>query len=127
MQVTLATTTEILLAKLLAGWTTGLVYLVVALPALVIALIQGATPPRGCDYHRRRRRSAGHRGTLIVAVLVLVIEIGIVSAIGVGLSAVIARPLFSVAATYLIVMLLVLGTLIAFGLGTLAFGLRHRR
>ncbi|MGO1855291.1 MAG: ABC transporter permease [Microbacteriaceae bacterium] len=120
VQVTLATTSEILVAKLLAGWATGLVYLVVALPALVIALIQGyATPPEGVFY-TSAAAVPPHPATLIVSVLVLAIEIGVVAAIGVGLSAVIARPLFSVAATYLVVMLLVLGTLIAFGLGTFA-------
>jgi len=106
VQVTLATTADILLAKLLAGWVTGLVYLLVALPALLYALVSGDEAPRA--------------GTLVVAVLVLAAEIGVISAIGVGLSAVIARPLFSVAATYLVVMLLVIGTLISFGLGMLA-------
>ncbi|WP_119696096.1 ABC transporter permease [Microbacterium halotolerans] len=119
VQVTLATTSEILAAKLLAGWATGLVYLVVALPALVIALIQGyASPPETVFY--ASETVPPHPATLIVSVLVLAVEIGVVAAIGVGLSAVIARPLFSVAATYLVVMLLVLGTLIAFGLGTFA-------
>ena len=106
VQVTLATTADILVSKLLAGWVTGLVYLIVALPALLYALVSGSEGPRV--------------GTLAVALVVLVAEVGIISAIGVGLSAVIARPLFSVAATYLEVMLLVIGTLIAFGLGTLA-------
>lgn len=123
VQVTLATTTEILLAKLLAGWTTGLVYLVVALPALIFAFARGAGRPEGVTMIADGSAgSVGQSiGTLAVALVILIVEIGIVSAIGVGLSAVIARPLFSVAATYLIVMLLVLGTLIAFALGTLAF------
>ncbi|MGO3661246.1 ABC transporter permease, partial [Microbacterium gubbeenense] len=122
VQVTLATTTEILLAKLLAGWTTGLVYLVVALPALIFAFARGAGRPEGVTMIADGSAgSVGQSiGTLAVALVILIVEIGIVSAIGVGLSAVIARPLFSVAATYLIDMLLVLGTLIAFALGTLA-------
>ncbi|MFP3394611.1 hypothetical protein SB782_38210, partial [Brevibacillus sp. SIMBA_076] len=62
VQVTLATTTDILLAKLLAGWATGLVYLLVALPALLYALVSGDEAPRA--------------GTLVVAVLVLAAEIG---------------------------------------------------
>ena len=39
------------------------------------------------------------------------------AAIGVGVSAIVARPVFSVATTYLLVAALTLGTLIAFGLG----------
>ncbi|WP_244632436.1 MULTISPECIES: hypothetical protein [unclassified Microbacterium] len=57
---------------------------------------------------------------LLVSLLVLAAEIIIVAAIGVGLSGLIARPLFSVATTYLVVSALVFGTLIAFGLGGLA-------
>ncbi|WP_156761560.1 ABC transporter permease [Microbacterium karelineae] len=119
VQVTLATTAEILVAKLLAGWATGLVYLVVAIPALMFALIRGEIePPQG--WMGASAAEPAHPATLLVAVLVLAIEIGVIAAIGVGLSAIIARPLFSVAATYLVVMLLVLGTVIAFGLGTFA-------
>jgi len=113
VQVTLATTTEILLAKLFAGWATGLVYLLAALPVLLFALVWGYAQPGEAAVQP-------HPMTLLVSVVVLIVEIGVVSAIGVGLSAVIARPLFSVAATYLIVMLLVVGTLIAFGLGGFA-------
>ncbi|MUG03704.1 ABC transporter permease, partial [Bacillus tequilensis] len=49
--------------------------------------------------------------------LVLLVEIVVVAAMGVGLSGLIARPLFSIAATYLVVAALVIGTVIAFGLG----------
>lgn len=123
VQVTLATTGEILAAKVLAGWATGLVYLVAALPALVYALIRGSiAPPMPYAEHTMRSGMEGvlHPGALAVSLVVLVVEIGVIAAIGVGLSAVIARPLFSVAATYLVVMLLTVGTLIGFGLGTLA-------
>lgn len=122
VQVTLATTSEILLAKLLAGWTTGLVYLVVALPALIFAFVREALRPGVTMIADGGAGSVVPSiGTLAVALVILIVEIGVISAIGVGLSAVIARPLFSVAATYLIVMLLVLGTLIAFALGSFAF------
>ena len=47
---------------------------------------------------------------LLVSLLVLAAEIVVVAAIGVGLSGLIARPLFSVAATYLVVSGLVVGT-----------------
>jgi ABC-type transport system involved in multi-copper enzyme maturation permease subunit len=102
MQVTLATTGEILLGKFLAAWIAGLAFLVVALPFLVVATLAGGLQP----------------GTIVTSLLILVLEVGVVAGIGVGLSAIIARPLFSVAATYLVVATLTVGTLIAFGLGT---------
>ncbi|WP_110588109.1 ABC transporter permease [Microbacterium suaedae] len=120
VQVTLATTAEILVAKLLAGWVTGLVYLVAAVPALVFALIRGQFAPPAPNWAGLAGQDTIHPATLIVSILILAVEIGVFAAIGVGLSAVIARPLFSVAASYLVVMLLVIGTVIAFGLGTFA-------
>lgn len=103
LQVTRATTREIILGKFLAAWIAGLAFLVVALPFLVIATIAGDLRP----------------ATIATSLVILVIEVGVVAAIGVGLSAIVARPLFSVASTYLVVAALTLGTLIAFGLGTL--------
>ncbi|WP_349829073.1 ABC transporter permease [Brevibacterium litoralis] len=125
VQVTLATTAEILLAKVVAGWITGIAYLVVAVPALVFALVQGAVVPEdplaaGAPSAVESLDPPRLALTLMVSILVLAVEIGVLAAIGVGLSAVIARPLFSVAASYLLVMLLTVGTLVAFGLGTLA-------
>ncbi|MFS0712809.1 ABC transporter permease [Microbacterium sp. 2P01SA-2] len=105
VQVTLARTSEILLGKVLAAWITGLAFAVVAAPFLVIATLAGGVDPV----------------VVVVSLVVLVIEIGVIAAIGVGLSGLIARPLFSVAATYLVVSGLVFGTLIAFGLGATAF------
>lgn len=58
--------------------------------------------------------------TVAVSLLVLLAEIAVVAAVGVGFSGILARPLFSVAATYLTVAALVFGTLIAFTLGGLA-------
>jgi len=104
IQVTAATTGDIMLGKLLAAIATGGAFLVVALPFLAFSLIGG-----GADAL-----------VLLISLLVLVVEIVIVAAIGVGLSGLIARPLFSVAATYLVVAGLVIGTLIAFTLGGLA-------
>ncbi len=101
MQVTLATTGEILLGKFLAAWIAGLAFLVVALPFLIIATLAGNLLP----------------AAIATSLIILVVEVGVVAGIGVGLSAIIARPLFSVAATYLVIALLTVGTLIAFGLG----------
>ena len=51
-----------------------------------------------------------------VSLLVLAIELGLVCALGVGISALAGRPLFSIVTTYMMVALLCIGTLIAFGL-----------
>lgn len=101
VQVTRATTGEIVFGKLLAAVVTGAAFLVVAIPFLIFAMLTGGVSPL----------------TGFVSVLVLLAEIVVVAAIGVGFSGVLARGLFSVAATYLVVAAFVLGTLIAFGLG----------
>ncbi|WP_194420271.1 ABC transporter permease [Microbacterium abyssi] len=101
VQVTAASTGDIMLGKLLAAIATGGVFLLVAVPFLGVSLLAGGV----------------HPATLAVSLLVLAAEIVVVAAIGVGLSGLIARPLFSVAATYLVVAALAIGTLIAFGLG----------
>jgi ABC-type transport system involved in multi-copper enzyme maturation permease subunit len=101
VQVTLATTGEILLGKFLAAWTTGLAFIVVAIPFIVTATLMGGISPL----------------VFVISIVVLIIEIGVVAGIGVALSGILARPLFSVASTYLVVATLVIGTLIAFALG----------
>jgi len=109
VQVTLVTTTEIVLGKFLAAWISGLAFLVVALPFLLIAMVAGSLNP----------------AVVFVSLIILIVEVGIVAAIGVGFSAVFARPLFSVASTYLVVAALTIGTLIAFSLG--GFALRSEQ
>lgn len=104
VQVTLATTGEIVLGKFLAAWVAGLAFLVVALPFLVIATLAGGLAP----------------ATIATSLAVLVLEVGVVAAVGVGFSAIVARPLFSVACTYLVIAALTVGTLIAFVLGGLS-------
>ena len=83
VQVTLATTGDILVGKLLAAWVTGLAFLAVAVPFLVLATVSGGVSI----------------AVLLVSLLVLVVEVGVVAAIGVGLSGILARPLFSVGVT----------------------------
>ncbi|NHI15939.1 ABC transporter permease [Microbacterium excoecariae] len=123
VQVTLATTPEILAARFLAGWATGLVYLAAALPVVGFALLDDALwwgdGSAGCFGSGCPAAPVAAWG-IAAAILVLAAEVGVIAAIGVGLSAIIAKPLFSVAATYLVVMMLVVGTLIAFALGTFA-------
>lgn len=100
VQVTLVSTGQIVAGKFLAAWLTGLAFVAVAVPFLTVTAIAGGV--------------AG--GTLAVSIAVLVVEIAIVAAFGVGLSGILNRPLFSVVATYLVVAALTVGTLIAFGL-----------
>lgn len=106
VQVTLATTGEILFGKLLAAWITGLAFALVAAPFLVIATLAGDVQPL----------------TVVVTLVVLIVETGVIAAIGVALSGILARPLFSVAVTYLVVAALSVGTLIGFGLIGAAVG-----
>lgn len=100
VQVTLATTADILFGKFLAAWITGLAFALVAVPFLLIATLAGEVRP----------------GTVATSLVVLVVETGIIAAIGVALSGILARPLFSVAVTYLVVAALAVGTVIGFGL-----------
>lgn len=100
VQVTLATTGEILFGKFLAAWITGLAFAAVAAPFLIVATLTGDVNP----------------WTVVVALVVLVVEIGVVAGIGIALSGILARPLFSVAVTYLVVAALAVGSLIGFGL-----------
>ncbi|WP_435743208.1 ABC transporter permease [Microbacterium sp. PMB16] len=104
IQVTAVSTGDIMVGKLLAAIATGGAFLVVALPFLGVSLLGGGANPL----------------VLLISLLVLAVEIIVVAAIGVGLSGLIARPLFSVATTYLVVAGLVIGTLIAFALGGMA-------
>ena len=103
-QVTLVTTWQLVLGKFLAAWVTALGFLAVASPFVIIAAVAGGLSPV----------------SLLVSIIVLAVELGVVAAIGVGLSGVIPRPLFSVVVTYLVVAALSLGTLIAFALGGVA-------
>lgn len=103
-QVTLITTWELIMGKFLAAWVTALAFLAAAVPFLVYASIVG-------------RLGAGAIG---VSIAILAIELGVVAAIGVGLSGLVPRPLFSVVLSYLTVAALSIGTLITFTLGGLA-------
>ena len=78
----------------------GLAFVAVSIPFLAVAVFAGG----------------GEAATIAVSLLVLTFEVGIIAAIGVALSGILSRPLFSVATTYLVVAALVIGTLIAFAL-----------
>jgi ABC-type transport system involved in multi-copper enzyme maturation permease subunit len=101
LQVTLLEPGQILWGKFFAAWAAALAFLVASAPFLVIGVALGGM-------------TAGH---VLVALLMLAVEVGIVCALGVGISALAGRPLFSIVVTYLAVAGLVFGTLISFGLG----------
>lgn len=103
-QITLITTWQLVLGKFFAAWITALAFLVVALPFIMFSALLGGLSPL----------------TVLVSALVLGFELGVVAAVGVGLSGIITRPLFSIVATYLLVAALSLGTLITFALGGLS-------
>lgn len=102
LQVTLLRPGQILWGKFFAAWAAALAFLVASTPFLVIGVALGGMTP----------------GHVVVALLMLAVEVGVVCAIGVGISALAGRPLFSIVVTYLAVAGLVFGTLISFGLGT---------
>lgn len=102
LQVTLLRPGQILWGKFFAAWAAALAFLVASTPFLVIGVAIGGMTP----------------GHVVVALLMLAVEVGVVCAIGVGISALAGRPLFSIVVTYLAVAGLAFGSLIAFGLGT---------
>lgn len=88
LQATLLSPLEIVLGKVLAGWITGLAFLVLALPTVIPAgLLEGASP-----FYLLR---------VIAAIAVLTLCI---TAVGVGLSSLTARQLGSVVLSYLVVL-----------------------
>ncbi|NQX11233.1 ABC transporter permease [Microbacteriaceae bacterium VKM Ac-2855] len=102
-QVTLVSTGQLVIGKFLAAWATALIFLASSVPFLIVAVVVGGVDPSAS----------------VVSLLVLAVELGAISAIGVGLSAVVNRPLMSVVASYLVVAALCIGSLISFGLLTM--------
>lgn len=100
-QVTLISTWQLVIGKFLAAWVTALAFLAAAVPFLVFSAIVGRVSI----------------AAIVVSVIVLAVELGVVAAIGVGLSGILNRSLFSIVTTYLVVAALSIGTLIAFTLG----------
>ncbi|CAM2972733.1 ABC transporter permease subunit [Prescottella defluvii] len=102
LQSTLLRPGQLLWGKWLAAWAASLVFLAVAVPALVWAVLSGGV----------------HVASLPVFILMVALELGLMCAIGIGISARSHRPLFAVTATYLLVAAFTVGTPIAFGLGS---------
>lgn len=101
-QVTLVGTGSILAGKALASWLTGVAFLVVAAPFVILSVVL----------------SQASVLQLGIAILALILQIGLFTLMGVGLSALITSPLFAIVTAYLLVALLSVGTLIAFALAT---------
>ncbi len=102
LQVTLLTPGQLLAGKWLASWVGSLAFLALSSPYIIWALALGGVNAQEA----------------IVSLLMLAIELGVICALGVGISAIANRPLFSIVSTYMLVALLSVGTVIVFGLST---------
>ena len=100
LQVTLLTSLEITLGKLLAGWVASLAFLVISVPFILWSFFAGGVPV------------AAVLSTLALVTLML----GVVSAISLGFSALVTKPTGSTVLAYLSVAALTFGTLIVFAL-----------
>ncbi|KAB1657946.1 ABC transporter permease [Pseudoclavibacter chungangensis] len=106
VQVTAVRTPELLIGKFLAAWISSLAFAVVAIPFLVTgALIAGP----------------GGGAAVVPTLLLLVFELGFLSALGVGFSGLVRSPLFSIMFTYLTASVLTVGTLVGFAAGATLF------
>ena len=102
LQVTRLTAAEIAFGKLLASWGTAVVFLAVTLPLALWCFAEG-----GLSVLR-----------IVGVYLVTTLLLGIVCAVSLALSALLARSTTSGVLAYLTVFALTVGTLIAFGLVT---------
>lgn len=104
LQVTRLTPGDITLGKFLAAWGTALTFLALSLPVVLLTVTQGGVS----------------LGRVVVLTALLGLLLGTVCAVSLFLSAALARTTTSGVLSYLAVGALTIGTLIAFGLGSLA-------
>jgi ABC-type transport system involved in multi-copper enzyme maturation permease subunit len=102
LQVTEVSSFDIIGGKLLAAWGTAGVFVAVSAPITIWALVEG-----GISVVQ-----------VVVVTLVMLLLLGIICAIGLGLSALLARSTTSSVLTYVAVFVLALGTIILAGLVT---------
>jgi ABC-type transport system involved in multi-copper enzyme maturation permease subunit len=102
LQVTDVSSLDIIGGKLLAAWGTAGVFVVASAPITIFALVEG-----GISVVQ-----------VVVVTLVMMLLLGIICAIGLGLSALLARSTTSSVLTYVAVFVLALGTVILAGLLT---------
>lgn len=84
LQATLLSPAEIAVGKLLAAWVGTLALVAGAVPSLLIAFALGGTTA----------------GRLLVVLLLVAVSLGVVTAFGLGLSAVMSKPVASVVVSY---------------------------
>ena len=92
------TPADIIIGKLVASWAISLVFLVVSLPFLVWAWVEGGISV----------------AAVIASLLVLSLVLAVICAVGLMFSTLTARPVASAVLTYLTMAALVFGTLIVF-------------
>lgn len=109
LQVTRLSAFEIAAGKLLAAWGASLVFVAASAPLVFWSMLEGGVPLT----------------RVLVVTLVVALLLGVVCAVSLGLSAVLARSTTSAVLSYLSVFALTLGTLITFGLVT-AVTAEHR-
>ena len=97
LQATALRSQEIVVGKLLAAWAAAIAFLGVAAPFLIILTVVGGS----------------HWQALVAHLVILVFTLGAVCAIGLGFSALTARPSASAVLTYLAVAALTVGTPLA--------------
>ena len=102
LQVTELTPTDIIGGKLLAAWGTACVFVIVSAPITIWAMVQGGITV----------------WQVLVVSLVMMLLLGIICAIGLGLSAILSRSTTSSVLTYVAVFVLAVGTVVLSGLVT---------
>jgi hypothetical protein len=102
LQVTRLTATEIGLGKFLAAWGAALVFLAATLPLVAWCMAEGGTPVT----------------RVLVSLGVVALLLGVVAAVGLALSGLLARTTTSAVLAYLAVFALAAGTGIVFALAT---------
>ncbi|SDS20145.1 ABC transporter permease [Agrococcus carbonis] len=110
-QVTQVSATQLVLGKVVGSWIASLGFLAVCVPFMLAAAALGGLRPEA----------------VLVSIPIVVLEIGVVSAIGVGLSGVIRKPVLSTVVSYLVVATFAVGTLIGFGVATIALQSEEQR
>ncbi len=100
LQLTLLTAWDITLGKLAAAWGAALVFLAFALPLVGWAVVEGGL-------------AFGH---VVVTVGVVALLLGVLCAVSLALSALLARSTMSAVLSYLVVFAMTVGTLVAYAL-----------
>ncbi len=104
LQIAGMTPGQLILGKFVASWVAALAFLMASVPFMLFAVAWDFLSVDGLLI-------------AVVTVVMLAIELGVVCAIGVGISARKAGPVSSIATTYLVVGFLCIGTVMGFGMG----------